>query len=155
MSRALSERELEVAVEMIRRAQVSAGLNGSSAQLFELNHNHTLGKPRADSSARLRRTTDRRAVWAANLANTVVSDTCACGKCPSIALALPDDTPRYAHDAERSSFILDAVSGSAIVVLFVENDVPVYLELVPPFDAEAIEEFPTAESLVFTSEPPA
>ncbi|WP_309130778.1 hypothetical protein [Brevibacterium sp.] len=149
MSRALSDRELEVAVEMIRRAQVSAGLNGPSAKLPDLNRNRGPATRKNASAYQLRARTDRRTVWAANLANTVVSAACACGTCPSIALALPGDTPRYAYDAERSSFILDAVADSAIIVLFIENDVPVYLELVPPFNAGGVDEFPSIESMVF------
>ncbi len=134
---------------MIRRAQVSGGLNGPSAKLLDLNRNRGRVAQRDGSAYQLRSGTDRRTVWAANLSNTVVSETCPCGTCPSIALTLPGDTPRYAYDAERSSFILDAVAESAIVVLFVENDVPVYLELVPPFNATEVDEFPAAESLVF------
>lgn len=72
-----------------------------------------------------------------------VGDPCDCGKCPSVQLLVDgQDVP-----AGRSQVILEAFISEGIVMLFIDDDLPSYLEIAPNPDTEL--KLPTEDALIF------
>ena len=70
-------------------------------------------------------------------------ESCDCGKCPSFQL-LVDNKP---VPAGRRQIILEAFISEGIVMLFVDDGKPSYLEIAPNLDVEL--ELPGEEALIF------
>lgn len=72
-----------------------------------------------------------------------VGASCACGKCPSVQL-LVDDEP---VPAGQTQIILEAFISEGIVMLFVDDGRPSYLEIAPNLDREL--DLPDEKALIF------
>lgn len=72
-----------------------------------------------------------------------VGDACDCGKCPSVQL-LVDEQP---VPAGKNQIILEAFLSDGIVMLFVDDGKPSYLEVAPNLDVEL--ELPDEKTLIF------
>lgn len=72
-----------------------------------------------------------------------VGKACDCGKCPSFQL-LVDNKP---VPAGKSQIILEAFISEGIVMLFVDDGKPSYLEIAPNLDVDL--ELPGEEALIF------
>lgn len=72
-----------------------------------------------------------------------VGQACDCGKCPSVQLLI-DDKP---VPAGKSQIILEAFISQGIVMLFVDDGKPSYLEIAPNLDVEL--ELPDEKALIF------
>ena len=72
-----------------------------------------------------------------------VGEACDCGKCPSFQL-LVDNLP---VPSGRRQIILEAFIAEGIVMLFVDDGKPSYLEIAPNLDVEL--ELPGEEALIF------
>lgn len=77
--------------------------------------------------------------WLAASANLRVHDGCGCGLCPSIDFGpIPDDADRY---------VLEASTPESLVLLFIDDDKPSYLEIAP-YGEEAVG-LPSPDELTF------
>lgn len=85
--------------------------------------------------------------WRAGLQEMVdrisAGEPCDCGKCPSFQLLI-DDKP---VPAGQSQVILEAFVSEGIVMLFVDDGHPSYLEIAPNLDEEL--DFPDEKALIF------
>lgn len=79
-----------------------------------------------------------RARWRAQLSTTRAGHPCGCGTCPSIELT---DAAGVTPEMTTSRVVLDAVTDTAIVLLFIDDDQLSYLELAPT-DEQTFTEFP-------------
>ncbi|WP_193071035.1 hypothetical protein [Brevibacterium sp. FME37] len=99
-------------------------------------------------------TPQQRSVWESNLAEVVVTNPCDCGHCPSIGMRPVlrvddenrDDAGGLGDYVER--IILDATVDGCMLLLFVDDDSPSYLELAPA-DDEIYTEFPPPEAIKY------
>lgn len=85
--------------------------------------------------------------WRQDVRETVdrvsVGDACDCGMCPSVQLLVDDqEVP-----AGASQVILEAFISEGIVMLFIDDDFPSYLEIAPNLDVEL--ELPHEGALIF------
>ena len=120
MIRQLSEREHHVLVAMIEHAGVGEeGPDISSVQ---------------------------RSAWRATVPHLQVYDACNCGDCPSVSLTSNAEHPNVSED-ER--VVLVAALNDALVLVFVDDDVPSYLELAPHNQETAYTQFPEPAALSF------
>lgn len=87
-------------------------------------------------------TADRRR-WAVHVDDIRAGRRCACGSCPSIELSTSSGRPSEAATSRR---VLHASAPDADVLLFVDDDVPSYLELAP-HDDDPVRVFPPVEAL--------
>lgn len=88
---------------------------------------------------------EQRATWLAQVPQLRVGGVCGCGTCPSIDLVTAE-RPKAAQTREEvealeSRTVLDAGTDGAMVLLFIDDDWPSYLELAPTGD-EVFSEFP-------------
>lgn len=145
MGRPLSARERSVALFMIRSATTSP----DEADYAELSPQQCEGLDPPVPIA-----TERRQLWEGNLGEVVVTNTCDCGACPSIGMR-----PRLrVDDSERSDLggdgdwsdriVLHAGAPGALILLFIDDDVPGYLELAPIDDGLSFTEFPEPASII-------
>lgn len=96
----------------------------------------------------------QRVTWESNLAEAVVTNPCDCGSCPSIGMrpvtrvddVARDDTGGQGDFANR--IILDATVDGCMLLLFIDDDSPSYLELAPTSE-EIYSEFPPPERILF------
>ena len=70
-------------------------------------------------------------------------DACECGKCPSFQL-LVDNKP---VPAGKNQIILEAFISEGLVMLFVDDGIPSYLEIAPNLDVQL--DLPDEEALIF------
>lgn len=99
-------------------------------------------------------TPQQRLLWEDNLAEVVVTNPCDCGTCPSIGMRPVtrvedegrDDTGGQGDFSSR--VILDATVNGCILLLFIDDGSPSYLELAPA-DEEIFTEFPPPERILF------
>ena len=83
--------------------------------------------------------------WLERLADVRVGARCTCRTCPSIEL---EDAEGFVAMSEDNRVILDAPSYSAaIVLLFIDDDRPSYLELAPNDGDRVFNEFPSVAEL--------
>jgi hypothetical protein len=87
----------------------------------------------------------RRARWRQRADAGLVYGRCGCGQCPSIDLG---DLDGPARDT-GSRVVLAAEHGTAIVLLFVDDDRPSYLELFDVGESGRHDQFPDPGGLVF------
>ena len=85
--------------------------------------------------------------WRQELLGTLdritVGASCECSKCPSVQLLLDGQVV----PAGASQIILQAFISEGIVMLFIDDDVPSYLEIAPNPDVEL--DLPTQDALIF------
>lgn len=72
-----------------------------------------------------------------------VGAACDCGKCPSVQLLIDGQQV----PAGKSQVILEAFVSDGIVMLFIDDDLPSYLEIAPNLDVEL--ELPNENALIF------
>jgi len=77
------------------------------------------------------------------LGRITVGEACDCGKCPSVQLLI-DDQP---VPPSESQIILEAFIAEGIVMLFVDDGYPSYLEIAPNLDEDL--DLPDEEALIF------
>lgn len=87
----------------------------------------------------------QRQTWAEALDRLSYGKQCDCGQCPSFSIhadgqAIPESTNRN---------VLSAESPQAFLILFIDNNVPSYLEVAPSWET-AITQLPAAEELTFS-----
>lgn len=85
--------------------------------------------------------------WRQDLLGTLdrlsVGELCDCGKCPSVQLLVDDrEVP-----PGRVQVILEAFIAEGIVMLFIDDNLPSYLEIAPNPDVEL--DLPTEDALIF------
>lgn len=85
--------------------------------------------------------------WRQELLGTLeritVGTPCECSKCPSVQLLIDGQVV----PAGTSQVILQAFISEGIVMLFIDDDVPSYLEIAPNPDVEL--DLPTQDALIF------
>lgn len=85
--------------------------------------------------------------WRQELLGTLdritVGSPCECSKCPSVQLLIDGQ----AVPAGTAQVILQAFISEGIVMLFIDDDLPSYLEIAPNPDVEL--ELPTQDALIF------
>ncbi len=85
--------------------------------------------------------------WRHQLHDTIdritVGASCHCGKCPSVEL-LVDDKP---VPAGKTQIILEAFVSEGLVMLYVDDDQPSYLEIAPNLDVQL--DLPDEKALIF------
>ena len=146
MHRPLTPREHEVALAMIRHAHTSP--DEQERATFTEEQRDSWDPPFPISP-------QQRIAWEANLDAVVVTNPCDCGSCPSIGmrpLARVDD--ESSDDAGglgdfESRFILDAGVDGCMLLLFIGDDSPSYLELAPSDEHKVFSEFPPPERIRF------
>lgn len=100
-------------------------------------------------------TRQQRLVWESSLAEVVVTNPCDCGHCPSIGMRpvlrvddeSRDDTGGLGDFTKR--IILNAAVNSFMLLLFIDDDSPSYLELAPTEETQRVSEFPSSEAIEF------
>lgn len=120
MRRPLSEREQQVLLTMIERANPAQEMPAPTPAV--------------------------RDDWRSSVPDLMVDELCGCGQCPSISLTT--DRTAGSRD-EQEQTVLSAFLSDALVILVLEDGVPSYLELAPLDDAIVYTEFPDASTLVF------
>lgn len=146
MHRPLTPREHEIALAMIRHA-VTAPSEDDYANFTPLQRQGW------DPPAPI--TQQRRLVWESSLAEVVVTNPCDCDHCPSIGMRPVlrvddenrDDTGGLGDHTER--IILDATVDGCMLLLFIDDDSPSYLELAPNEDTQRFSEFPSSEAIEY------
>lgn len=83
--------------------------------------------------------------WRAQLPQTFAGETCGCGTCPSIELT---DVNGNKPDTDSEQVILVAGCNGAILMLFIHEDRPAYMELAPPSNTPILE-FPHPDEINF------
>lgn len=142
----LTPRETEVALAMIRHARTSP--DGEDYARFT-----DLQREGWDPPAPI--TPQQRLIWEAHLAEVVVTNPCDCGFCPSIGMkpvARVDDASRDDSGGlgdYSSRIILDAAVDGCMLLLFIDDDIPSYLELAPVDEELVYSEFPPPERILF------
>lgn len=85
--------------------------------------------------------------WRQELLGTLdritVGSPCQCSKCPSVQLLIDGQ----AVPAGTAQVILQAFISEGIVMLFIDDDIPSYLEIAPNPDVEL--DLPTQDALIF------
>ena len=85
--------------------------------------------------------------WRQKLLGTLdritVGAPCECNKCPSVQLLIDGQ----AVSAGGSQVILEAFISEGMVMLFIDDDIPSYLEIAPNPDVEL--ELPAQDALIF------
>lgn len=146
MHRTLTPREHEVALAMIRHARTSP-----SAEDYA---NFTdLQKQGWDPPTAI--TQRQRLTWASSLAEVVVTNPCDCGHCLSIGMkpmtrvddGNRDDTGGLGDYSSR--IILNAAVEGYMLLLFIDDECPSYLELALGDDEQMYNEFPPSAQIVF------
>lgn len=97
------------------------------------------GSPDLDTASRER--------WLARVPGMRAGRRCGCGQCPSIEL---EDASGRTPSRAGSRVVLSAGAAAALVLLFVDDDQPSYLELAPTDPDGRFDEFPAVESMDFT-----
>ena len=141
----LTPREKEVALAMIRHARPSPDEDEYATFTDEQKQGWDPPVPI---------TAQQRLTWEAHLAEVVVTNPCDCGTCPSIGLRpvhrvddeSRDDTGGEGDFANR--IILDASLEGCMLLLFIDDDSPSYLELAPGAE-EKFSKFPPPERILF------
>ena len=87
-----------------------------------------------------------RARWLRRVPHTRAGRRCDCGACPSIELT---DTARATPDMRNSRVVLEGSTTGALLLLFIDDDRPSYLELAPLDDGTTFQQFPAAQGLRF------
>lgn len=85
----------------------------------------------------------QRKQWLHQVPATLAGATCRCGSCPSIHL----EDEHGSIPTIGARVVLTAATRNAIVLLFIDDDRPSYLELAPIGD-EGIEHFPSVRDLL-------
>lgn len=91
-------------------------------------------------------TADERQAWLARVPDLRVDEMCECGSCPSISL-VAEPPARVTEGADR--VVLGAALSDGLVLLFIDDGVPSYVELAPHDDETAYAEFPGAAALSY------
>lgn len=140
MARPLTARERDVAILMIRNANPSP-TEEEFADFTPRQRDHW------GSSEPI--TQEQRRRWEDNLAEVVVSGRCTCGTCPTVDLEGPHHSRSAVADtdAEVERIVLDGAVPGAMILLFIDDDVPSCLELAPIDDDLIFAEFPDPESI--------
>ncbi|GAA1859180.1 hypothetical protein [Brevibacterium marinum] len=142
----LTPREKEVALALIRHAGTSPD-EEDRARFTD--RQEEAWEPRAPI------TPQQRLTWEAHLAEAVVTNPCDCGRCPSIGMKPMtrvddvdrDDTGGVGDYSSR--IILDATVEECMLLLFIDDDSPSYLELAPTDVEHVYSEFPPPERILF------
>lgn len=151
MLRELTWIERETALLMIRRAAASPDETDYAALTDAQRKGWAPPVPIGD---------EQRQLWEDNLGEVVVTNECGCGTCPSIGMrprSRADDESRDdvggASDREAGDrgerIVLDAGAPGAMLLLFIDDDSPSYLELAPIEDDGVFVDFPQAADIAF------
>jgi hypothetical protein len=154
MARPLSARERSVALFLIRHAAASP--SEADYAKFTPEQREAWDPPTPIAA-------ERRRLWEDRLGEVVVTSICDCGTCPSIGMRprLRADRPNlhgtHAKDESRDDrggnadwsdrVVLTADTPGAMLLLFIDNDCPSYLELAPIHDDLSFAEFPEPASI--------
>lgn len=146
MVRPLSARESSVALSMTRSATTSP--DEADYADFTPEQRQSWNPPEPISN-------EQRQIWESRLDDVIVTGQCDCGTCPSIELrprSRLDDEHRedQGDDGNWSErIVLTAGTPGAMLLLFIDDDSPCYLELAPIDDDQSFTEFPESESISF------
>ena len=144
MVRPLSAREHGVALRMIRLATTPP--DEADYAEFTAEQRRGWDPPTPISN-------EQRQTWEGRLGEVVVTSHCDCGTCPSVGmrpLSRIDDGQRddQGSDGDWSQrVVLTAGAPGAMLLLFIDDDYPSYLELAPIEDDLSFTEFPEPESI--------
>ncbi|MDN5807378.1 MAG: hypothetical protein L0L93_05815 [Brevibacterium sp.] len=142
----LTPREKEVALAMIR----NAGTSPDEQDYAGFTDDQRQGWDRPTPI-----TPQQRLTWETHLAEVVVTNPCDCGFCPSIGMKPMsriddgdrDDTGGLGDYSSR--IILDAAVEKCMLLLFIDDDIPSYLELAPTDGEHVYSEFPPPERILY------
>ncbi|MGC2938919.1 MULTISPECIES: hypothetical protein [unclassified Brevibacterium] len=144
MARPLSTRERSVALLMIRSATTSPD---------EADYAKFTPEQREGWDPPVPITTEQRRLWESSLGEVLVTSECDCGTCPSIGMRPHlhvDDESRddQGGDGDWSNrVVLAAGTAGAMLLLFIDDGCPSYLELAPIDDDLSFGEFPDPASV--------
>lgn len=145
MVRRLSAREHSVALFMVRHATTSpdevdyAGFSPEQREVWD--------PPEPIS-------TERRQLWEGRLSEVVVTNECECGTCPSVGMrpGLRDEDERRDDKGGGGDWtdrvVLTAGTAGAMLLLFIDDNIPSYLELAPIDNIPSFAEFPEPASII-------
>ncbi|WP_137825547.1 hypothetical protein [Brevibacterium sp. 2SA] len=136
MIRALTDLERDTALLLIRRGHTSPSAEDYAEFTPEQKEAWDPPTPITDT---------QRALWEANLAEVVVTSECGCETCPSVDLEPVGDAIARSDDA----LILNGYVPDALLLLFIDEGVPSYLELAPLDESVVYTQFPPAERIDF------
>lgn len=146
MIRPPNAREHSVALRMIRSATSSPGEADFAAFTPEQ-------RPGWDPPEPISK--ERRHIWECRLGEVMVTSRCDCGTCPSIGMRPQnrlDDERRddQGGDGDYSErVVLTAGAPGAMLLLFIADDSPSYLELAPIDEGQSFTDFPEPETISF------
>ncbi|MGO0605238.1 hypothetical protein [Brevibacterium linens] len=144
MIRPLNAREHSVALRMIRSATPSPDEADFAAFTPEQRQGWNPPEPISN---------EQRQIWECRLGEVMVTSRCDCGTCPSIGMR-----PQNRLDDERRNdqggdgdwsdrTVLTAGSPGAMLLLFIDDDYPSYLELAPIDEDQSFTDFPEPETV--------
>ncbi|WP_436327063.1 hypothetical protein [Brevibacterium sp. FAM 27836] len=144
MARPLTAREHSVALFIIRCATTSPD---------ESDYANFTSQQRDAWDPPVPITAEQRRTWENSLGEVLVTSECGCGICPSIGMR-----PRHRTDDDKRNdqggdgdwsdrIVLTAGVSGAMLLLFIDDDIPSYLELAPTDDELSFAEFPEPESI--------
>ncbi|MGO1909116.1 hypothetical protein [Brevibacterium linens] len=146
MIRPLNAREHSVALRMIRSATPSPDEADFAAFTPEQRQGWNPPEPISN---------EQRQIWECRLGEVMVTSRCDCGTCPSIGMRPQnrlDDERRddQGGDGDYSErVVLTAGSPGAMLLLFIDDDSPSYLELAPIDEGQSFTDFPEPETISF------
>ena len=146
MVRPLSAREASVALSMIRSATTSP--DEADYADFTPEQRQCWDPPQPISI-------EQRQIWESRLGEVMVTSQCDCGTCPSIEMRPQDrlDDEHREDQGEDSNWseriVLTAGTPGAMLLLFIDDGSPSYLELAPIDDDQNFTEFPESESISY------
>lgn len=146
MIRPLNAREHSVALRMIRSATPSP--DDADFAAFTPEQRQGWNPPEPISN-------EQRQIWECRLGEVMVTSRCDCGTCPSIGMRPQnrlDDERRddQGGDGDYSErVVLTAGSPGAMLLLFIDDDSPSYLELAPIDEGQSFTDFPEPETISF------
>lgn len=146
MIRPLNAREHSVALRMIRSATPSPDEADFAAFTPEQRQGWNPPEPISN---------EQRQIWECRLGEVMVTSRCDCGTCPSIGMRPQnrlDDERRddQGGDGDYSErVVLTAGSPGAMLLLFIDDDYPSYLELAPIDEGQSFTDFPEPETISF------
>ena len=144
MIRPLNAREHSVALRMIRSATPSPDEADFAAFTPEQRQGWNPPEPISN---------EQRQIWECRLGEVMVTSRCDCGTCPSIGMRPQnrlDDERRddQGGDGDYSErVVLTAGSPGAMLLLFIDDDYPSYLELAPIDEGQSFTDFPEPETV--------
>ena len=144
MVRPLNAREASVALRMIRSATPSP----DEADYADFTPEQRQGWDPTEPISN-----EQRQIWECRLGEVMVTSRCDCGTCPSIGMRPQnrlDDEHRNDQGGDGNwsdRTVLTAGSPGAMLLLFIDDDYPSYLELAPIDEDQSFTDFPEPETV--------